>query len=128
VVVALDQPTIVPNVSGSRPVDKVAGSLVSWIGGGVQPANRSKAGMFDDAAPIWRFLEHLSAIENPPAARDAIAGLSSSRGLPCPRILDGPQAKQHIALHDGTTEPACCNAFIFCRRHTGGFVARHCAV
>src|SRR4051812_18594371 len=53
---ALDQPTIVPNVARSRPVDKVAGSLVSWVGGGVQPANRSKLGMFDDDAPIWRFL------------------------------------------------------------------------
>lgn len=27
--VALDQPTIVPNASGSRPVDKVAASLIS---------------------------------------------------------------------------------------------------
>jgi predicted RNase H-like nuclease len=53
--IALDQPTIVPNLSGSRPVDKVAGALISWVGGGVQPANRSKLGMFDDAAPIWRF-------------------------------------------------------------------------
>lgn len=53
--VALDQPTIVPNLTGSRPVDRVAGSLISWIGGGVQPASRSKKGMFDDGAPIWRF-------------------------------------------------------------------------
>ncbi|MEI7601546.1 MAG: DUF429 domain-containing protein, partial [Aestuariivirga sp.] len=36
-IVALDQPTIVPNASGSRPVDKVAASLVSFVGGGVQP-------------------------------------------------------------------------------------------
>ena len=53
--VALDQPTIVPNLAGSRPVDRVAGSLISWLGGGVQPAHRSKLGMFADAAPIWRF-------------------------------------------------------------------------
>lgn len=32
--VAIDQPTVVPNEKGSRPVDKVAGSLVSFIGGG----------------------------------------------------------------------------------------------
>lgn len=42
--IALDQPTIVPNAAGSRPVDKVAASLISWVGGGVQPANRSKMG------------------------------------------------------------------------------------
>lgn len=75
VVVALDQPTIVPNATGSRPVDKVAGSLVSWTGGGVQPANRSKVGMFDDAAPIWSFLSKLGADEDPEAARRAGRGL-----------------------------------------------------
>ena len=32
--VALDQPTIVPNATGSRPVDKVAASVISWLGGG----------------------------------------------------------------------------------------------
>lgn len=73
--VALDQPTIVPNASSCRPVDRVAGSLISWLGGGVQPANRSKIGMFDDAAPIWRFKETLSAVEDPEGARSAIAGL-----------------------------------------------------
>ena len=42
--VALDQPTIVPNSTGCRPVDRVVASLISFIGGGVQPANRSKKG------------------------------------------------------------------------------------
>jgi predicted RNase H-like nuclease len=46
-VVTIDQPTMVPNPGGMRPVDKVAASLISWLGGGVQPANRSKKGMFD---------------------------------------------------------------------------------
>lgn len=73
-VVALDQPTIVPNLSGSRPVDKVAGALISWVGGGVQPANRSKLGMFDDAAPIWRFKHAVGAIEDPELARTASSG------------------------------------------------------
>ncbi|WP_092752168.1 DUF429 domain-containing protein [Rhizobium aethiopicum] len=73
--VALDQPTIVPNLTGSRPVDKVAGSLISWIGGGVQPASRSKIGMFDDAAPIWRFKQALGAKEEPELARVASSGL-----------------------------------------------------
>ncbi len=73
--VALDQPTIVPNFTGSRPVDKVAGSIISWIGGGVQPANRSKLGMFDDAAPIWEFKRALRATEDPEQARAASEGL-----------------------------------------------------
>jgi predicted RNase H-like nuclease len=74
-IVALDQPTIVPNLSGSRPVDKVAGALISWVGGGVQPANRSKLGMFDDAAPIWRFKNAIGAFEDPEKARSASKGL-----------------------------------------------------
>ena len=74
-VVALDQPTIVPNLTSLRPVDRVAASLISWLGGGVQPANRSKIGMFDDAAPVWRFKERLGAMEDPEASRSATAGL-----------------------------------------------------
>lgn len=72
--VALDQPTIVPNAAGSRPVDKVAASLISFIGGGVQPANRGKIGMFCDNASIWRFLSGLNATEDPLKARVAAAG------------------------------------------------------
>jgi predicted RNase H-like nuclease len=73
--VALDQPTIVPNETGSRPVDKVAASLISYIGGGVQPANRSKKDMFGDDAPIWRFLKRLGAQEDPERSRTAESGL-----------------------------------------------------
>ena len=72
---AIDQPTIVPNAKGMRPMDKVAASVVSWIGGGVQPASRAKIGMFSDNAPIWRFLQCLEAAETPELARVAKTGL-----------------------------------------------------
>ncbi|WP_019905964.1 DUF429 domain-containing protein [Methylobacterium sp. 77] len=74
-IVALDQPTIVPNHTSLRPVDRVAASLISWLGGGVQPANRSKIGMFDDSAPVWRFKEMLKAVEDPEASRTVQKGL-----------------------------------------------------
>jgi predicted RNase H-like nuclease len=74
-IVALDQPTIVPNERGMRPVDRVAASYVSFIGGGVQPANQSKVGMFDEAAPIWRFTRALNAAEQPEAARTTSEGV-----------------------------------------------------
>ncbi len=73
--VALDQPTIVPNANGIRPAERVAAAMISFIGGGVQPANRSKRGMFCDAAPIWRFRRALGAVEHPEASRAAPAGL-----------------------------------------------------
>lgn len=75
VLVALDQPTIVTNATGSRPVERVVASYISWIGGGVQPSNRGRTGMFDDAAPIWTFKTALGAVEDPEQARDASEGL-----------------------------------------------------
>jgi predicted RNase H-like nuclease len=73
---ALDQPTIVANDTSLRPVERVVASLVSWLGGGVQPSNRSRVGMFCDASPIWRFLDALGAKEAPEVARAATAGCS----------------------------------------------------
>lgn len=64
-----------PNVAGGRPAERVAGGVISFIGGGVQPANRGKAAMFGDAAPVWRFLEELAATQNPMAATEAWAGM-----------------------------------------------------
>ncbi|MGA2607467.1 MAG: DUF429 domain-containing protein [Terriglobia bacterium] len=74
-IVAIDQPTIVPNCTGMRRVDRVAGSIVGWIGGGVQPANRSRVRMFDNDAPIWRFLSRLDCIQDPECAQTAQSGL-----------------------------------------------------
>lgn len=73
--VALDQPTIVPNSVSLRPVERVVASLVSWLGGGVQPSNTSKRGMFCNDAPIWPFLAALGAVELPEEARTARDGL-----------------------------------------------------
>src|SRR5258707_5657894 len=73
--IALDQPTVVPNLTRMRPVERVAASLISWLGGGVQPSNRGRLGMFCNASPIWRFLTVLEAVEDPEKARTAADGL-----------------------------------------------------
>jgi predicted RNase H-like nuclease len=73
--VALDQPTVVPNLTSNRPVERLAGSLVSWNGGGTQSSNRGRLGMFCDASPIWAFLSTLGATEDPEASRTATEGL-----------------------------------------------------
>lgn len=67
-IIALDQPTIVNNAAGIRPVERVAGSIVNKLGGGVQPANQNRADMFGASAPIWRFIQALQGIQNPFAA------------------------------------------------------------
>jgi len=92
--VAIDQPTIVPNITSMRPVERVAASLVSWLGGGVQPANRGRLGMFCDASPIWEFLKALGATEDPGQARVAIEGLYVMEVFP--------------ALALASLAPACC--------------------
>ena len=92
--VAIDQPTIVPNITSMRPVERVAASLVSWLGGGVQPANRGRLGMFCDASPIWKFLKALGATEDPEQARTAVEGKYVIEVFP--------------ALALASLEPACC--------------------
>ena len=71
--IALDQPTLVPNPKGARPVERVAGALVSRLKGGVQPAYRGKP-VFGQDAPIWRFLDRIGACQDPLAARNARKG------------------------------------------------------
>jgi predicted RNase H-like nuclease len=66
---------VVPNLTSMRRVDRAAASLAGWLGGGVQPANRGRLGIFGDSAPIWRFLLALGATENPEMARTAARGL-----------------------------------------------------
>lgn len=70
-IVLLDQPTIVTNAAGQRPVENLVGSPVSLRYGGVQPANTSKAEMFGEQAPVWRFLTRFGGPADP---LDCIAG------------------------------------------------------
>jgi len=49
--VLLDQPTIVKNTTGQRPVENLVASSVSLRRGGVQPANTAKIEMFGESAP-----------------------------------------------------------------------------
>ena len=90
--IALDQPTLVPNATSMRPVERAAASLISWIGGGVQPSNTGRIGMFCPASPVWKFLADLNATENPEEARTAKNGLYLMEVLPSPRTrLHAPE-------------------------------------
>ncbi|MGI4939634.1 MAG: hypothetical protein ACRYHQ_03515, partial [Janthinobacterium lividum] len=53
---------------------RAAATLVSWIGGAVQPSNRGKIGLFCDASPLWPFLTALGAVQDPQRARTATEG------------------------------------------------------
>jgi predicted RNase H-like nuclease len=64
-IVLLDQPTIVKNAAGQRPVENIAGSPVGLRYGGMQPANTSRKEMFGKGAPVWRFLTRFGGPANP---------------------------------------------------------------
>jgi predicted RNase H-like nuclease len=64
-IVMLDQPTIVKNAAGQRPVENIVGSPVSLRYGGMQPANTAKSEMFGEEAPMWRFLTRFGGPADP---------------------------------------------------------------
>lgn len=64
-IVLIDQPTIVTNAAGQRPVENIVASPVSLCYGGMQPANTSRSGMFGAEAPIWQFLEKFGGASDP---------------------------------------------------------------
>lgn len=64
-IVMLDQPTIVNNVAGQRPVENLVGAPVGLRYGGVQPANTAKKETFGKNAPIWCFLTQFGGAANP---------------------------------------------------------------
>lgn len=80
-VVFIDQPTIVNNNNGSRPAEKLIASPVSRRYGGVQPASKARAGMFDDVAPIWPFLGSFGG------AADPLMPLATSSVFECYPVL-----------------------------------------
>lgn len=89
--VAIDQPTMVPNHTGMRPVEKVAGSVQP----GVQPANLNSS-MFNRSAPIWAFLDDLNPKEEPLEAQQATKGLHLIEvfpGLALRGLLPNPPKK-----------------------------------
>jgi predicted RNase H-like nuclease len=90
--VAIDQPTIVPNETRMRQVERVVASVISYAGGGVQPAFRRRLGLFDDDAPIWEFKRTLGAIDEPECSRDARCGVFLIEVFPALALLAfGPQ-------------------------------------
>jgi predicted RNase H-like nuclease len=63
--ILLDQPTIVCNPQGQRPVEGIVSSAVSARLGGMQPASISRAEMFGLNAPVWPFLRRFGGPANP---------------------------------------------------------------
>lgn len=85
--VAIDQPTIVNNLRGSRPVERVVATAISYVGGGVQPANRSKENMFGDDAPIWRFKSALNGSDDVETCNPNCKGLFIAEVFPAFSLL-----------------------------------------
>jgi predicted RNase H-like nuclease len=63
--VLLDQPTIMVNPTGQRPVEGIVAPSVSLRLGGMQPASQSRIEMFGAAAPVWNFLRRFGGAADP---------------------------------------------------------------
>lgn len=63
--ILIDQPTIVVNNIGQRPVENIVASTVGRRYGGVQPANAARIQMFGNNAPVWPFLDQFGGAANP---------------------------------------------------------------
>ena len=68
-IVLLDQPTIVKNAMGQRPVEHIVGSAVSLRYGGMQPASTAREEMFGIRAPVWSFLDRFGGPADPMGLR-----------------------------------------------------------
>lgn len=64
-IVLLDQPTIVKNETGQRPVENIVSPSVCRRYGGMQPANTARHEMFGRDAPVWPFLEQFGGVADP---------------------------------------------------------------
>jgi predicted RNase H-like nuclease len=64
-IVLLDQPTIVKNAAGQRPVENIVGSPVGLRYGGMQPANTARKEMFGKEAAVWPFLTRFGGPADP---------------------------------------------------------------
>ena len=95
--VAVDQPTMVPNATGMRPVEKLAGSVKQ----GVQPAYLNKS-LFGRSAPIWKFLDELGPNEDPREAQCADSGLHVMEvypGLALPGLFSDSTCRLPLSIH-----------------------------
>ena len=67
VLVAIDQPIIVPNDTGERPVDGVADLLMRQLRSGALTANRTEPTvniyLHGDEAPVWKFMSKIGSCE-----------------------------------------------------------------
>jgi predicted RNase H-like nuclease len=63
--ILLDQPIVIPNSRGQRPVEHLVASPVGRRYGGVQPANTSRMDMFGVDAPLWPFLATFGGAADP---------------------------------------------------------------
>lgn len=80
-VIMIDQPTIVPNSSGQRPVESLVSSVIGRRRSAVQPANTGRTAMFGAGAPVWGFLEEFRGAAHPDALLGTTAVFETYPGL-----------------------------------------------
>lgn len=102
-VVFIDQPTIVPNTHGQRPVEHLVASAIARRRGGVQPAYRGRAELFGDGAPIWEFLQRHGGVADLPLAGGSSAVVETYPALTLVALgwtKAGPDGRQRLPKYN----------------------------
>lgn len=102
-VVFIDQPTIVPNTHGQRPVENLVASAIARRRGGVQPAYRGRTQLFGDGAPIWEFLERHGGAADLPLAGGSSAVVETYPALTLVALgwtKPGPDGRQRLPKYN----------------------------
>ena len=111
-IILLDQPTIVANEIGQRPVESVVSPSVSLRLGGMQPASRSRVEMFGATAPIWAFLRRFGGAADPfqlAGGTQVIETYPVLALIALKWLRDAPQSSSRpkiLLVSDGRTSPA----------------------
>ena len=93
-VIAIDQPLVVPNASGLRPVDrKLAKALMRDYGLGAHAANTSNDACFGPQSGIWSFVESLEREGFEQTPSDVASRVPARRYL---RVLPAPCADRSV--------------------------------
>lgn len=71
-VVLIDQPTVVKNSKGQRPVEQIVCPAIGLRRSAMQPAHTDKEYLFGPDAPVWSFLERFGGVADPFGALESV--------------------------------------------------------
>lgn len=121
--VAIDQPIVVPKHCPSRPVDLVARSFMSRLTSAAQSASRNRTAMFGNEAPIWKFIRKIGPSEYVGKTTDSEENRNFV-DFEAARVATGGKTRV-IEVYPAMALPALESEFMQRRRNKRRYTARY---